>query len=138
MFKNHFKIAWRSLKKRKVFTLINILGLATGFGCGLLIFLFVNHHLQFDNFHDNEERIYRVVTEERKDTVEFEVGVPPGFANSFRTEYDYAEKVAKVYTREKWQVNASETGEEKRFKEDITFVEPDFFEIFNFPLLERL
>ncbi|MEM9648790.1 MAG: ABC transporter permease [Bacteroidota bacterium] len=63
MFKNHFKIAWRNLTKRKVFTAINILGLAIGFGSSILIYLFLNYHLSFDKFHKNADRIYRVVTE---------------------------------------------------------------------------
>ncbi len=138
MFKNHLKIAWRNLHKRKVFALINILGLALGFGCAILIFLFVNHHLQFDKFHDNADRIYRVVTEEHRDDIDYDASVPPGFAMSFKTNYDYTEKVAKIYYRENWQINGTEDYTSKVFKEDIVFAEADFFKIFNFLLVEEL
>ncbi|WP_109301828.1 ABC transporter permease [Aquimarina sp. AU474] len=136
MFKTHLKIAWRNLKKRKVFTFINIIGLSLGFGCAILIFLFINHHLQFDNFHQNSDRVFRIVTEEHRVDVEYETAVPPGFADGFRSDYNYAEKVAKLFVREDWQINDVDTP--KRFKENIAFAEPEFFEIFNFPLAEEL
>ncbi|WP_108808095.1 ABC transporter permease [Aquimarina spinulae] len=138
MLKNHLKIAWRTLRKRKVFAAINILGLTLGFGCAILIFLFVSHHLQYDNFHNNSDRIYRVVTEEHRDDVDYEASVPPGFAQSFKTDYDYAEKVAKISVRQHWQVNGTDYRSNRRFHEDIVFAEPDFFEILNFPLIEKL
>ena len=61
MFKNFFKVAWRNLLKRKTFTLINILGLATGMAVCLLIILFIQSELSFDKHHKNADNIYRVV-----------------------------------------------------------------------------
>ncbi|MEL6255828.1 MAG: ABC transporter permease, partial [Bacteroidota bacterium] len=95
MIQNYFKIAWRNLLRYKGHAFINIGGLSLGFACSVLIYLFVQHNLQYDNFHTNSDRIYRVVTEEHRDDIDFEASVPPGFAQAFRTEYDYAEKVAK-------------------------------------------
>ena len=138
MFKNYLKIAWRNLQKRKIFATINILGLALGFGCSILIFLFVNHHLQFDNFHKNPERTYRFVTEQHRDDVSYRASVPPGFATAFIDDYNYAEKVAKIVSLEKLQINGVDTNAAKRFKEDVVFAETDFFEIFNFPISEIL
>ncbi|MCL6266540.1 ABC transporter permease [Flagellimonas myxillae] len=138
MFKNHLKIAWRNLVKRKVFTAINVLGLAIGFGSSVLIYLFLNHHLSFDNFHASPERIYRFVTEEHRDYVEFEATVPPAFANEFRENYGYAEKVAKIAHWENIQLNVGLSDNEVQVKEDLLFAEADFFEIFNYPLQEQL
>ncbi|MEW7279606.1 ABC transporter permease [Aquimarina sp. 2201CG1-2-11] len=138
MFKNHLKIAWRNLCKRKVFASINVLGLALGFGCAILIFLFIDHHSQFDTFHTNSDRIYRVVTEEHRDEIGYDPSIPPGFPKSFRNDYDFAEKVARIYSRDNWQVNGTEENLTKRFREYIAFVEPAFFEILNFPLIEKL
>lgn len=134
MIKNYFKIAWRNLNKRKGFAFINIIGLALGFGCSVLIFLFVNHHLQFDDFHSNSERIYRVVTEEHRDYIDYEASVPPGFAYAFKTEYDYAEKVAKIASLSNQLITINESD---KFKEGVAFVDQDFFAIFNFPLLNN-
>ncbi len=138
MFKTHLLIAWRNLRKKKVFALINILGLALGFACGILIFLFVNHHLQFDNFHKKEDRIYRVVTEEHQDGIGYESAVPPGFAKAFQSDYDFTEEVASYYYREDWQIDGADEKNTKRFKEDIAFSESSFFRIFDFPLVDQL
>ncbi|MGB5820211.1 MAG: FtsX-like permease family protein [Saonia sp.] len=137
MFKNHLKIAWRGLGKRKGFTVINVLGLALGFGSSILIFLFVSHHLQFDTFHKNPDRIYRFVTEEHRDFIDYEASVPPGFSNAFKTDYDYAEKMAKIVEWDDEMIFIEENNLRIKVDEGIMFAEPDFFEIFNFPLLNN-
>ncbi|AWX44446.1 Macrolide export ATP-binding/permease protein MacB [Flagellimonas maritima] len=137
MLRNYIRIAWRNLLKRKVFTAINILGLAIGFGSSILIYLFLSYHLSFDNFHDNSDRIYRMVTEEMSDEIEYDASVPPAFAKTFREDYDYAEKVAKIVTRYGMVLDVEKNGKTNKFKEDVYFVEEDFFKIFNFPLLNN-
>ncbi len=62
MFKNYFTIAVRALFKNKVFTAINILGLAIGISASLVIYLLVNFHFTFDQFEKDGGRIYRVVS----------------------------------------------------------------------------
>ena len=136
MFKNNLKIAWRNLVKRKGFSFINILGLSMGFGCSILIFLFVQYHLQFDNFHQNAERIYRVNTEEHRDLIDYEAAVPPGFAHAFKQDYDYAEIVAKSADRDNWLITIEENGTKKQLKADLAFTETGFFKIFNYPLVD--
>ncbi|WP_350289106.1 ABC transporter permease [uncultured Croceitalea sp.] len=135
MFKNYLKIAWRNLLKRKVFTAINVLGLAIGFGGCILIFLFLSYHLSFDNFHANADRIYRINTEEITDDIEYNASVPPAFAKVFREEYDYSEKVAKIVQRNDVILDVNENGKLNKLKENVVFVEQDFFDIFNYPLI---
>jgi putative ABC transport system permease protein len=65
MFRNYLKVAVRNLLKRKGFTLINILGLATGMAVCLLIVLFIRSELSYDDFHQHADRIYRVVLERK-------------------------------------------------------------------------
>ncbi|MEO8820848.1 MAG: ABC transporter permease, partial [Ginsengibacter sp.] len=60
MFKNYFKIAFRSLWKNKVFSAINIIGLATGLAVCLLIVLYVRDELSHDKYNVNADRIYRL------------------------------------------------------------------------------
>src|SRR6476660_120790 len=62
MFKNYFTIAFRTLWKNKVFTVINILGLAIGISASLVIYLIVNYDFNFDKFEKDRDRIYRVVS----------------------------------------------------------------------------
>jgi putative ABC transport system permease protein len=59
MLQSYLKIAWRNLWKNKLFSLINILGLALGMACSLLIMLWVNDELSMDKFHENDARLYR-------------------------------------------------------------------------------
>ena len=61
MFRNYFKVAFRNLLKRKGFSLINILGLATGMAVCLLIILFIQSELSYDKHHEKADNIYRVV-----------------------------------------------------------------------------
>jgi predicted permease len=136
MFKNYFKIAWRNLQNRKEFAIINILGLALGFGCSILVFLFVSYHLSYDNFHKNPDRIYRVVTEMHTDDIEYISGVPPGFAKTFRNDYDYAGKVAKIAKGYNKVIEVETNDNTLRLKQNVIFPEEDFFQIFNFPLLD--
>ena len=63
MFKNYFIVAFRNLVKRKGFSLINILGLATGMAVCLLIVLFIQSEMSFDKQHEKADNIYRVVLE---------------------------------------------------------------------------
>ena len=65
MLKNYWKVAIRSLLKRKVYTLINILGLATGMAvCGLIV-LFIRSELGYDDFQPNGDRVYRLVLDRK-------------------------------------------------------------------------
>src|SRR3954451_25249212 len=58
MFRNYFKTAWRNLWKNKIYSAINIVGLAIGMAAYILIMLFVSYEKSFDNFHSRN--IYRL------------------------------------------------------------------------------
>ena len=60
MLRNYFKIAHRTLLKNRVFSLINILGLAIGIAACLLIIHYVRFELSYENFHENADNTYRV------------------------------------------------------------------------------
>ena len=62
MLKNYFTIALRTLWKNKLFTTINVLGLAIGISASLVIYLLVNYHFTFDKFEKDGDRMYRVVS----------------------------------------------------------------------------
>ena len=63
MLKNYLTIAFRTLWKNKLFTAINVLGLAIGISASLVIYLLVNYHFTFDKFEKDNDRIYRVVSD---------------------------------------------------------------------------
>ncbi len=138
MFKNYFKIAFRNLIKHKVYGVLNIMGLALSITCGILIFSLVKHHLSFDNFHANSNRIYRFVTEQHRDNISYAASVPPAFASAFRKDYPVGEEVARLVTFNNEQVSIEAGNEVKKFKEPggFAFAEDGYFSIFNFPLLQ--
>src|SRR5580698_1523232 len=61
MFKNYVLLGFRKLKKQKLFSIINILGLTVGITCCLMIFLFILNEFSYDSFHKNGKYIYRVM-----------------------------------------------------------------------------
>ncbi len=63
MFRNYVVVALRHLSRNKVYSLLNVTGLATGIAVSLLILLFVQHELSYDSFHGQAERVYRVHAE---------------------------------------------------------------------------
>jgi ABC-type antimicrobial peptide transport system permease subunit len=137
MFRNYLKIAIRNLQRNKAYMLINVLGLALGMTCGILIFSTVKHHLSFDNFHPNSNRIYRIVTEQHRDNIDYVASVPNPLGKVFRNDYTYGEKVARIVTFYEQLVTINDGNTSRKFKEEeVAFVEEEFFEIFNYPLLK--
>ena len=67
MFKNHLITAFRNLWKNKAFSAINIMGLALGLACSLLIMLWVNDEYQVDSFHRNGSQLYSVYEKQYRD-----------------------------------------------------------------------
>src|SRR5579859_1300126 len=62
MFLNYFKIAWRNLMKSKIFSFINIFGLAAGLTCCMLISIYLLHEVSYDSYQKDVKRIYQVET----------------------------------------------------------------------------
>jgi len=77
MFKNYLKIAARNLLKHKAYSTINVLGLAIGMACCILILLYVQHELSYDRHHQNAERIYRVAADIKFGGNHFQLAVAP-------------------------------------------------------------
>ncbi|MDP4131470.1 MAG: ABC transporter permease [Bacteroidota bacterium] len=63
MLKNYFRTAWRNLRRNKIFSAINIIGLSIGISASLVIYLIVSYDLSFDRSHRDGDRIYRVVSD---------------------------------------------------------------------------
>ncbi len=63
MLKNYFKVALRNLRKNKLYSFVNIVGLTIGITCCILIGLYIAHEWSYDRFHKNADRIARVTME---------------------------------------------------------------------------
>jgi putative ABC transport system permease protein len=60
MLKTYFKVAWRNLKNNKVFSFINIFGLAVGLTCCMLISVYIYNELSYDTYHVDADRVYEI------------------------------------------------------------------------------
>lgn len=96
MSQNYLIAAWRNITRRKVFSLINILGLALGLCACLVIYLTIQYEFSFDRFHPDKERIYRVVsmrqTPDRRG--ELETSIPPPAPTLIRQDVSGLDAVA--------------------------------------------
>jgi putative ABC transport system permease protein len=136
MFKNYLKITWRNIKKNKVYSFINIMGLAIGMASCILIFLWVQDELSFDGFHENADRIYRVVFSTSDD------GSPTNANGSYGVgpalKKDFPEVTETVRLRKMGQNVKRYVGyKDKKFYESrFFFAEPTLFTVFDFPLIK--
>ncbi|WP_296619243.1 ABC transporter permease [Marivirga sp.] len=138
MIKNYFKIAFRNIKNNKSYSFINVLGLGLSLACGISIFSIISYHFSFDNFHSDSDRIYRFVTEQHRDQISYRSSVPNPFGKAFREDYAFSEHVARICTFQDQVISISNEERTTKFKEnEIAFVEEEFFEIFNYPLLNE-
>jgi hypothetical protein len=72
MFRYYMLLAWRIMKRQKVYTAINILGLAIGVCACLVIYLVTSYDLSFDRFHKHKDRIFRITGEVQRPNGEAE------------------------------------------------------------------
>lgn len=137
MLRSYVNIARRNLQRNKSYTLINLVGLGLGMACAIVAFAVVGYHLNFDTFHADSDRIYRVVTESHREDVSYVGAVPSPLGARFRADYDLAERVARAAQFEEQTITVKRQNELLKFTEaaGIACVDPDFFSIFNFPLL---
>jgi len=139
MLKNYIKTAIRTLSRQKSNAVINISGLAVGFASFLLIFLVVQYHESFDNFHTKKDRLYRVVRV-AKDGGENNGTVPTPAAAALRAEVPQIANAADILADNNAQViiAAKNGAATRRFDEvnGVFVAEPQFFQMFDFGLAE--
>lgn len=133
MFKNYFKTAWRNLWKNKVYTLINITGLAIGLACCMLIILYTKDEVSYDRFHANAANIYHVVSKvtspDGQVTKMSSTGNRPGPA--FKESIPEAKDFVRVQ-----QSNFNVKKGTDVFDEEGHYADENFFSFFSFPLKE--
>ncbi len=132
MLKNYFKISIRNLRKDKVHAFINVSGLAVGLACCLLIMLFVRNEWSYDRFHERADDLYRawVFEDYGEDEQFFNTVTPIILAPTLAETFPEVEHVVRIATNND-QVRRGETT----LTETRLLVDPNFFEVFDFPLL---
>lgn len=133
MFRNYLKTSLRNLWKNKTSTGINLLGLTTGLSCCLLIGLYMQHELSYDNFQKNGERTARVIME-----YSFGGDVKRGnftstkVAPTFKREFPEVELSIRMQQYGRIVQKDDKLFDEKRF----LYADSTFFDIFSFKLYE--
>jgi putative ABC transport system permease protein len=131
LWRSYLKVAFRNIRRQKVFSGINILGLAIGMACCLVVLLFVRQELSFDRFHENSKRIFRIYDEIQRsagvyESVRVASWIGPALFESLPEVRDEAKLV---------QGTGIVEGGRKRFDERLLFADPSFLRMFSFPLL---
>jgi putative ABC transport system permease protein len=135
MLKNYIKTAWRNLLKNKFYSIINIAGLTAGLAIGILILLWVQDELSFDSFHKQTSNIYRLElfggTGASKQI--WSVGVAPiaPLVKQQLPEVKDAVRLTGNYNFSLYKFKDKVFGDE-----NVTFADPSFFSVFDFPLIE--
>jgi len=125
----YLKIGFRNILKNKLFSLINIIGLAAGVSAFLLIFIYVRYERSYDRFHQVSDRIYRLRYERSSaegESVKFASCCPPA-AIRIRELYPEVEKIARVFRYRATVI----FGDRQFYEERMFFVEPQFFDVFD-------
>jgi putative ABC transport system permease protein len=134
MLKNYIKIAFRNLWRHKIFSLINITGLAIGMTACILIYLYVSFELSYDSFHRKADRIYRVVADlKTPDEVISHNGPAWAVAPNIKDEFPEVRSFVRITN---WNDIAVRKGDIKLIEKSITWADSSFFEVFDFGLLK--
>jgi len=130
MFKNYFKIAFRNLIHQKVFSSINIFGLAVGMTCTILILLWVQDELSFDKFHKNANDIYLVVREKANDKLAVTSDLLAPTLKQELPEIENSTCIMKLPEGMNFLIQNGNKG----FEENVSFAASNLFDVLSFKL----
>jgi putative ABC transport system permease protein len=133
MLAYYFTIALRSFRRHRIFSLINLLGLALGMAAALLIFLYVRFERSYDGFHSKKDRIYRVVTDDQTPTeLRKESHTAAGIGPIIKSDLPGVEDYVRI-----WPVTRGiSVGTTKLQEEHSVYADASFLTMFDFPLLK--
>jgi putative ABC transport system permease protein len=143
MYKSYFKVGWRNLLRNKGYSTINITGLAIGMAACFLIIQYVHFELSYDQFHQNSDRIYRVLIDfDNPGESVLSAANHPGTGPAMKAELPEVEQYARIVHqsifREKvttWSY-VDGSGNEKTFNEERVYnADASFLKMFSFPFI---
>jgi len=134
MFKNYLKIAFRNIKKYKIYAFINISGLAVGMACCFLILLYIQDESSFDRYHAKADRIYRLIDSfdsEGELSRDFALSSAP-FAPTLKQDFMEVEDAVRILPRR----HMVSLGEKKFYEDGLIYADSSIFHVFTFLLIE--
>lgn len=134
MIANYFKIAWRNLLKNKIFSFINVAGLAIGLCCFIMIALYVTDELSYDRFHEKADRIYRIHSDIRFGGTDLKLAVsadPTGPV--LKKDYPQVEQYARIYASD--GSKHIKKGKEYIVEDNVAYADSTLFDVFTLPAI---
>jgi len=135
----NFKIAWRILTRQKLFSFINIMGLAIGMAACLLIVQYISFELSYDNFHQNGANIYRIKHQNYRDgnLIENMPKTYSAVAPALKSAFPEVQQATRVATLEGMVTAHQPNGSLIVFNENrLYYAEGSFLRLFSFPMLQ--
>ncbi len=133
MIKNYFKIAWRNLIRNRVYSFINIAGLAIGLAAAMLIMLYAKDEVSYDQFHANNPNIYRIVNQWLNPDGSLMHG--DGNTGNFQGP-KFTEKIPEMQSFVRLRSPRCDIRNKTEVKSyEMLSVDSNFFSVFTFPLL---
>ncbi|MDT8393030.1 MAG: FtsX-like permease family protein [Bacteroidales bacterium] len=133
MLKNYLTIAIRNILRSKLFSAINILGLAIGMAASILIIEFIAHELSFDKFHENKDRLYRVIVhEENSSGIGYNAHITAAIAVSIVEEFPEAESMVRFSNPGSAYFSY---GDKNYFEDDVRYADSSIFDLMSFELI---
>ena len=132
MLKNYFKTILADLRKHKVFSIINILGLSIGIACCILITAYIYHELSYDRFHEKADRIYRLRSELKisAENLDIPKSSPP-MGEYLAANFPEVSAAVRFHKMDRSPVRH---GDKLHYEDGIFFADNSIFDIFSFPL----
>lgn len=132
MLDNYLKIAWRNITGNPLFSAINIIGLAIGLACCIIITIFVRYELSYDKQWDNADRIYRVTRDFYSNDLELAAIAPP-IAPLLQQDFPEIEVITRILSAS----SVTLSYREQSFREEgMVIADPNVFDVFNFAFVD--
>jgi putative ABC transport system permease protein len=132
MLSNYLKIAWRNITGNPLFSAINIVGLAIGLACCIIITTFVRYELSYDKHWDNADRIYRVTRDFYSNNLQLAAVAPP-IAPLLKEDFPEIEDITRFLSAGTVTINYREQNYRQ---EGMVIADKNAFDLFNFEFIE--
>jgi ABC-type antimicrobial peptide transport system permease subunit len=130
MFKNYFKVSFRGLKKSPVNSFINVFGLAVAIGLAIFAYAFARWTYSTDQFHENKHSVYLITFSANRDGTNQQYGTTPRpLAELLHQDFAQIKNTCRVEDR-----NVVMKYNDHVFHERVRYVDPEFLDMFTFPL----
>ena len=136
MFKHYITVAFRNFFRNKIYSFINILGLAVGMGACILIYQYVHFEMSYDKFHTNAQNTYRVTQDVLRngETIRTGVFTPHALGVASKITIPEIEQYLRVRPLNEGLVITNLDKDVVLLEDEIWYVDDNFLEVFDFPL----